>query len=216
MRPPPPPAATWLLHHLVSGPNDAIAGDLLEQVAGGRSRAWYWRQALLAIAVHAVSDIRANRLLTVRAALVSSAVLLAWVNSSHALYLWVSHRWVNALAHESALLTVNWHYYGGHLHLVWCFGAALSGWLTVRLHRHHRAAAMFTGVAVQLPWVVWWGLPIWLRTFDGPPHPWTFPHRVLAAIILIGMPLCTLLGGLWGASSDDLSNHHVLPVRSQA
>jgi hypothetical protein len=46
----PPVPATWLVEHLVPKPrNEALAGDLLEQFAQGRSVTWYWRQVLVAI-----------------------------------------------------------------------------------------------------------------------------------------------------------------------
>lgn len=46
----PPSLATWLLEHLVPGPqNEALAGDLLEEFRSGRPAAWYWRQALAAL-----------------------------------------------------------------------------------------------------------------------------------------------------------------------
>src|SRR4029077_19914803 len=48
----PPPQATWMLEHLTSGTrNEALAGDLLEELRAGRTNAWYWRQALSACAV---------------------------------------------------------------------------------------------------------------------------------------------------------------------
>lgn len=51
----PPSIATWMLEHWMPGPgNDALAGDLLEEFRSGRTdrtRAWYWRQVLVAIAI---------------------------------------------------------------------------------------------------------------------------------------------------------------------
>jgi hypothetical protein len=55
----PPALATWLVEHLSrGGKNEALAGDLLEQFSQGRSVAWYWRQALIAIALNFVSKWR--------------------------------------------------------------------------------------------------------------------------------------------------------------
>lgn len=48
----PPPIATWMLDHLTSGePDEALAGDLLEQFRAGRTEGWYWGQALAACVV---------------------------------------------------------------------------------------------------------------------------------------------------------------------
>jgi hypothetical protein len=44
--------ANWMLKHWVLGPYDeALTGDLLEELRSGRSAGWYWRQAITAIAV---------------------------------------------------------------------------------------------------------------------------------------------------------------------
>jgi hypothetical protein len=44
--------AAWMLHHFVSGGrNEALEGDLLEELGSGRSSSWYWRQVYGAIAV---------------------------------------------------------------------------------------------------------------------------------------------------------------------
>lgn len=48
----PPRVATFLLEHLGYGLlSDSLVGDLIEQYQQGRSRAWYWKQSLFAIAV---------------------------------------------------------------------------------------------------------------------------------------------------------------------
>jgi hypothetical protein len=53
-RPLPPLLATWMLRRLNTGlHSEAFEGDLLEAWHGGRSGAWYWRQALGAVRVRA-------------------------------------------------------------------------------------------------------------------------------------------------------------------
>jgi hypothetical protein len=55
--------ATWMLEHLTFGsPNEALSGDLLEELQSGSSARWYWRQVLSAIAVAAFSKSRAYSL----------------------------------------------------------------------------------------------------------------------------------------------------------
>jgi hypothetical protein len=65
--PKPPQLATWLLQHLSSGHHtEPLAGDLIEEYARGRSRAWYWRQVLIAILVSAKRGAAPRLLLTRR------------------------------------------------------------------------------------------------------------------------------------------------------
>jgi non-heme chloroperoxidase len=46
--------ATWMLEHLAFGSdNEALCGDLLEELQLGRSAAWYWHQVLAAIGIRA-------------------------------------------------------------------------------------------------------------------------------------------------------------------
>ena len=48
----PPSLAVWMLDHFVpGGRDDALAGDLLEEYRAGRSKAWYWRQVVSAMAI---------------------------------------------------------------------------------------------------------------------------------------------------------------------
>jgi len=58
----PPRIATWMLKHFGSGANnDAVLGDLAEQYQKKASAIWYWRQAMKAIPVSFVRDIRGNK-----------------------------------------------------------------------------------------------------------------------------------------------------------
>jgi hypothetical protein len=58
----PPRLAVWLLNFLrVSTGNEPLTGDLLEEFRRGRTAGWYWRQALMAIAVTFCQRFRAYR-----------------------------------------------------------------------------------------------------------------------------------------------------------
>jgi len=58
MRSKPPMAATWLLGYLGDSPYfESMIGDLDEFCVEGRSRWWYWRQTLVAVAVRFAREI---------------------------------------------------------------------------------------------------------------------------------------------------------------
>ena len=61
-----PRVATWLMARL-GPPESPLVGDLDEEWAAGRGRVWFWRQVLTAIVSACVRDIRAHKLLTIRA-----------------------------------------------------------------------------------------------------------------------------------------------------
>ena len=64
----PPLAAAWLLQYLNDSPYFAsMIGDLDEFCGDGRSRFWYWRQTLVAIATRFVREIWSHKLLAMKA-----------------------------------------------------------------------------------------------------------------------------------------------------
>jgi hypothetical protein len=64
----PPKVARWLLNHFGCSPNnEAVIGDLDERYCEGRSAAWYWVQALVALAVGFFREVRMHKALTVKA-----------------------------------------------------------------------------------------------------------------------------------------------------
>ena len=70
--PRPPLLATWMLR-LVAGPHsESLQGDLLEGWCGGCSRAWYWRQVL--VAVSPVRSITANPLVRLGSTVAAVAI----------------------------------------------------------------------------------------------------------------------------------------------
>jgi hypothetical protein len=57
----PPKIAVWLLKHWASPyQRESLVGDILEMYRAGRSRTWYWRQAMVALIL---AQARALRLL---------------------------------------------------------------------------------------------------------------------------------------------------------
>lgn len=53
--------AGWILEHFTFGShNEALAGDLLEELHSGRSASWYWRQVFAAIAIRVCEALRAS------------------------------------------------------------------------------------------------------------------------------------------------------------
>jgi hypothetical protein len=73
-----PALATWLLEHPVPGEKDAIAGDLVEEFRNGRSRAWFWRQALTVIFLAFCSESYRQRSASVFAMLWAGIVSVSW------------------------------------------------------------------------------------------------------------------------------------------
>ncbi len=70
----PPGFAQWLLKNFGCSPNnEAVIGDLNEQLSTGHSRMWYWRQVLIAIIVSVSKDIWRHKLLALR------GLIIGWV-----------------------------------------------------------------------------------------------------------------------------------------
>src|SRR5436190_926291 len=94
-----PPAPTlWLMERF--GVGQDLVGDLIERFARGRSRIWFWRQALLAIAIGSVRDIAGHKLLFVRAVVIG---LLA-INALASGYFAILPLLINAVMASFALI----------------------------------------------------------------------------------------------------------------
>jgi len=67
----PPRLATWLLARLGCSPdNEAVLGDLEERYQEGMSSGWYWKQAVIAIAIGALAQVRDHKKVVMRTVVV--------------------------------------------------------------------------------------------------------------------------------------------------
>jgi hypothetical protein len=163
----------------------------------------------LAILVGVTTDLCEHKLLAARSVILTWAVLIAWVESTWTMYLWVdqwvyAHQWVSPWVNSSGPIFEFWVPFGGGLCLVWCAGSAVSGWMNARSSGGNRAAMVAATMLPQVPLSLWWTRHFWLYgefSFSWPPRFWV-PNYLWATIVLIGMPTSTILGGLW--SADDV------------
>jgi hypothetical protein len=132
-----PAVATWLLERFgVKRQNEALIGDLAEEYQAGRSRAWYWWQTLMAMAVAVQRDIRNHKLLALRAVVTGWVLSLGWVWFMQQLF----HFPRLTLGPDTGFILMfdclTW------LHWI------LIGWVVARTHRSHP-------VAMALAYFVW-------------------------------------------------------------
>jgi len=57
----------------------------------------YWRQVFVAILASITRDLREHPWLAIRSVILTSAVVIARVESTLALYVWVGEKWVNPI-----------------------------------------------------------------------------------------------------------------------
>lgn len=190
----PPRLATWLLPRL--GVNESILGDLVERYPT-RSSTWFWRQALIAILVGALKDVRDHKLMSMRGIVSGFVILLLSIlvatRSSPLAGRWF---WNWTVEHDLDTLRSLWFRYGLHLQLMTCAGCAASGWTIGRFHRNSLIvvylvsvwlvnAAAFYLLSAQLWLFVWQS--VWVRRIP------------LMTLLFVAMPISILLGGLYAA-----------------
>lgn len=186
----PPRGATWLITRLGCGPTvESLLGDLIEEFGGGRSRLWYWRQAIAAIVIGFGQEIRAHSVLAARAVLTGSSVLVlfGWLVADP---LFEQASRVAVARGLISIGTMNQYEALGWM-AIGSLGFAGSGWMVSRLHRpNHRPMvllfASFTTV-LQLP-------RLCELIVDALGHPRYLPYLSghVAGMLII---LCSTLGG---------------------
>ena len=209
----PPTVATTILMRL--GPEDeCIIGDLLEEYEAGRSRWWFWHQALSAIVSGAILQTRA------RPARVLVAVAIGWTS-----LLLVFALLGDRVADGLAGLLWNWDRQAAYVSDVWwpfaiCAamvsytGFALSAWLVSRFTRRAEGPMLLAYTASVV--VVLAGSAVlieiltWLNGRVPVPHPLfyivsvTLPYQWRSGLVLV--PLVIILCGMAGHRRRRLSS----------
>jgi hypothetical protein len=137
MKAKPPQVATWLLRRF--GHNStgaAIIGDLSERYQSNRSRRWYWKQVLAAIAIGYWKVIRAHKLEALRAVVTGFAAIIVY------------DLVVTRPLDSAVVLPVR----NVFLLLVQLVGSMWSGWIIVRFHHVHKGVLVSTYLACVVVW----------------------------------------------------------------
>jgi len=94
----PPAVAKWLLQQFGCSPsNAAIIGDMDERYRQGRSRGWYWMEALTAIVGAFLKEVSTHKVAAVCALLVGWTVKVAWLYISMVTYILAFRSWLLVL-----------------------------------------------------------------------------------------------------------------------
>lgn len=133
-------AAVWMFERL--GFDAALAGDLLEECARGRSTFWYWRQVLIAIWVGIWRAIFDHKVLALRAVATGCAVNSVW------LFLW--GKFLHIGLPTTPMISIE----SIASLLIILLTQAATGWVVARTHRAHAIPMVFVFVI----WLVLWYL----------------------------------------------------------
>jgi hypothetical protein len=168
----------WLLES--GGFDAALAGDLIEERARGRSITWYWRQLLMAAWIGNCNAIRHHKVLAVRA--VATGCAVEWV----LVFIW--NHWVPDLPVFSML---QWTVQIAAALLT----QVLVGWVIARTHRAQPLPMVLLFLFCFLTWYLY-GVSSWITVLVrySVPEP-----RFLAFIAMFSVTaLMAALGMLLG------------------
>ena len=135
----PPRIATFVLNRL--GPqNDVLVGDLAEEYSRRQSKWWYWRQVLIAVALHLATDVRGHRLIALRGIVTGVLLLLAleWIIAPIGAGF---NRWLLRFPFGLVMMTtIPSRFFFYWMLRFWT--AVVAGWVVARLHPRQRAIAV--------------------------------------------------------------------------
>jgi hypothetical protein len=184
--PQPPAVATWLLARVCSDPG--LCGDLVEEYRARGSKAWYWKQALVAVSVYPFSQIIAHKWLAVRAI---ATGLVIWYVFNATLLKGVVRPWIDMDAAGVRAL------YFGLMYALWLG----NGWIIAKLHRPYSAAMVLAytlwSLVASVPPVYGLVMSTIDGSTDGSALAWTVFARVATLVTLMA-------GGVLAVHRDQL------------
>jgi hypothetical protein len=191
----PPRVATWLLERF--DVDEALVGDLAEEHGRNHSRAWFWRQTVVAVIKKGAADVRSHKLLAVRAVVIGWMVesLVGWTTKQFVIPLlqgswsWRSEVWLDAqlgfrIVPLPFLITA-------------AIGAVVTGWVVARVHRPRAMSMLLIYMASFLLFEVGGFVNSFergLRSFGG-----VYGLAFNSLFPFIVVPACLMLGGLLSA-----------------
>lgn len=141
----------WLLRD-----NPALLGDLMEERMSGRSRSWYVRQILVAIARSMGNDVRVHPLLFGRAILTALIAYLAFASMT-AILIGLLYGLLSRPETWGKVDPVSWWIYLAMA----VIPSSLTGWVVARTHRACTpiaiVAMIVTWLIMILPYPTWMG-----------------------------------------------------------
>ncbi len=187
----PPKLATFLIERL-AGCEPVLFGDLQEEYRAGRSRWWYWREALSVVAWSIVGAIRRHPVKFLRAI---AALLIANAVAGYAL-------WTVRLDSLNYVMHVmpGWVYMRYQVHtLVWILLSfpvcAIAIWSMARLHPEVRVPATLVVVALSVPNVM--GDAELQRLWANMPEPRFVPYFLRHLLGILVWLAAMVVGGMF-------------------
>jgi hypothetical protein len=191
-----PPSAVWLLETFgITRDNPALIGDLTEEISGGRSCLWLWRQVLAAIAFTVGRKCYDHKLLSIRAIVAGQAVLtLGFLDLKVARAHWFSmipFMWSRYVTSSYPSL-FRYPFVKSESIVLFMF----AGWIVARLHRENRIALVLFFAMLQLILNVALSSHeihrLWVNSIDQPRF---WPYLATEMTLVVLCPIAVLLGG---------------------
>ena len=177
----PPSLGAWALKQLCAGDVDSVLGDLEERYHRGKTKAWYWRQVLLAIVASALNDIRNHKLSTI------GPLIVAWP-----IYWYLGYLVFALLWYVEKIWPVLSGFPDIAIGSLLMFGiGVVPGWILARLNSSHRRSTL---LLFSLIVFVGWSYYSWTASPDdiGASPYWEAYFWINTLLQVLGV----LMGGL--------------------